>query len=100
MQLRRPQRPHDVSLFDPAYPGRGRGGGGARGRGRPGGGDPLTFSAPGDRSEHCGSSLTPCPDDAMSGPSRPPHPRASVLGKDKSGEKLTKRMLVNEGLGR
>ena len=36
----------------------------------------------------------------MSGPSRPPHPRASMLGKDKSGEKLTKRMLVNEGLGR
>ena len=29
-----------------------------------------------------------------------PTPRSSVLFKDKSGEKLTKRMLVNEGLGR
>ena len=39
------------------------------------------------------------------GPGGPRQPgsqaqRASLLFKEKSGEKLTKRMLVNEGLGR
>ena len=91
-QLRRPQRPHDVSLFDPV------------------------FRTRHQHHQHQGES--PQPQRAVidykylgesgqahshhSHSHRPTSQRSSLLfkEKDKSGEKLTKRMLVNEGLGR
>ena len=85
-QLRRPQRPHDVSLFDPV------------------------FRTRHQHHQHQGESpphqRAVIDNKYLGGDShhshRPTSQRSSLLfkEKDKSGEKLTKRMLVNEGLGR
>jgi hypothetical protein len=73
--LRRPQRPHDVQLFDPAF----------------------RLPPPGtSNSKPRGVSFRAREDDIE----RQRSLRSSFINKEKPGEKLVKRVLASEGLGR
>ena len=73
--MRRPQRPHDVTLFDPMLR--------HRQHGR------VVSFGPEDEMRH-----------TTGNGSKSQSQRSSFIFKDKSGEKLMKRALVSEGLGR
>ena len=77
-----------MTLFDPLYPGRDSGHHGLEVRADGAGPPPIIRPR---HSRHL--------EDQRDLQSARQH-RSSILFKDKSGEKLTKRMLINEGLGR